>query len=83
LFHAESTFEQENWDKSRDMGSIIPTFYDEFLYEQIPKEQKGQWKLDYLSELLGSAHVKAFCKHVGEIDTWWTKPFWNRFCNNK
>jgi len=34
-----------------------------------PKSTKRHWLLDCLFALLGSVHVKAACKHVGEIDT--------------
>jgi len=35
---------------------------------QIPKAQKATEKLDCLFALLGSACIKASCKHVDEID---------------
>jgi hypothetical protein len=47
---------------------ISPTFYDQLLYAKIPKAQNDT---DYLTESfmpLGSLHVKAAHKHVGEID---------------
>jgi len=35
---------------------------------QIPKAQKDTDELTFFFALLGSAPVKAACKHVGEID---------------
>ena len=49
------------------MGSILPTFYLQLLHTQIPKAQKDS-QLKYHFPLLGSAGVKAACKHVDEID---------------
>jgi hypothetical protein len=46
-----------------NQGLILPTFYKLLFCVQIPKVQK-----DSLFALLGSAHVKASRKHVGEID---------------
>ncbi len=39
-----------------------------FAHAMIPKEQKDTWWLSCLSAFLGSVHVKAARKHVGEID---------------
>jgi hypothetical protein len=36
----------------------------------VPKSTKRHFRPDCLFALLGSACVKAACKHVGEIDPW-------------
>jgi len=43
----------------------------QLLLMQIPKAQKD---IDDLTDftILGSAHLKAASKHVGEIDHWWS-----------
>ncbi len=48
--------------------SISPTFHEQLLQMQILKAQKIQSSRQCLFALLGSVRVKAFCKHVGEID---------------
>jgi len=43
-------------------------FYEQDLCMQIPKAQKDTDNLTVFFVLLGSAHVKAARKHVGEIN---------------
>jgi len=50
-----------------DLGSISPTFYEHISRMQIPNA-KRHWWLDCLLTLLGSVHVNAAPKLVGEID---------------
>ncbi len=50
-------------------GLISPTFYEQLLYEQIPKAQTETDDLTGFYALLVSVHVKALVKHVGEINT--------------
>jgi hypothetical protein len=38
-----------------------------------PKSTKRHWRLDWIFALLGSAQVKAACKHVCKIDTWYER----------
>jgi len=49
-------------------GSNSPSFYEQLFKCTDPKRAKRHWQLDCLSALFGSAHVKAACKHVCEID---------------
>jgi len=53
-------------------GQFHQRFYKQLLHLQInPKSAKWYWHLDYLFGLLGSARVKAVCKHVCKIDPWY------------
>jgi len=60
----ESSNAHTHRDGMGEQESISPTFYKQ-LYCQM---RKRHWWLDCLFALLGSAHVKALHKHVGEID---------------
>ncbi len=48
---------------------------------QIPKAQTDTYDVTVFSALLGSAHVKAFRKHIGEIDPW-SEGEINPVCND-
>ena len=50
-----------------DTSSFLPTFCKLLLRMQIPKAQKDI-QVKQLFVLLGSAGMKAACKHVDEID---------------
>jgi len=50
------------------LGSILPTFYAQRFYTRRSQEQKIHLWCNCFFALLGSAHVKAVCKYVGEID---------------
>ncbi len=52
------------------LRSISPTLYEQLLHEKIPKVQKRPDDLTVFFVLLGSAHIKAAHKDVGEIDHW-------------
>jgi hypothetical protein len=48
--------------------SISPIFYKQLLGAKISKAQNNTDDVTVFFALLGSAHIKAEFKHVGEID---------------
>ena len=57
----------ENGERERDSVNIIKVFMSSFYAQRFQKRQKES-QVKQLFALLGSARVKAACKHVDEID---------------